>query len=82
MKVLWVTNNPCSSIEREGGRTIAGGWLSSLEKAVKGDITLEIAFLSSGQKQEETALFSHPITVSESPLDPNSHQVVTIGRFL
>lgn len=53
MKVLWVTNTPCSSIERNGDRAISGGWLSSLEKAVRDDIELEIAFLSSGQRQEE-----------------------------
>ena len=53
MKVLWVTNTPCSSIERNGDRAISGGWLSSLEKAVRDDIELEIAFLSSEQRQEE-----------------------------
>lgn len=48
MNVLWLTNSPCSSIERTGGKTILGGWLSSLEKEVlkHSDITLSIAYLS------------------------------------
>ena len=81
MKVLWVTNNPCSSIEREGGRTIAGGWLSSLEKAVKGDITLEIAFLSSGQKQEE---FTHDGVkyYSIAPYNSRNYFVFRLKRLL
>lgn len=81
MKVLWVTNNPCSSIEREGGRTIAGGWLSSLEKAVKGDITLEIAFLSSGQKQEE---FTHEGVkyYSIAPYNSRNYFVFRLKRLL
>jgi len=48
MNILWLTNSPCSSIERTGGKTILGGWLSSLEKEVlkHSDITLSIAYLS------------------------------------
>ena len=48
MNVLWLTNSPCSSIERAGGKTILGGWLTSLEKEVikHYDIRLSIAYIS------------------------------------
>ncbi|MDE6870564.1 MAG: glycosyltransferase family 4 protein [Bacteroidales bacterium] len=62
MKVLWFTNNPCSSSARaekssdnkDGcGHIVTGGWHSTLEEAVKNDIDLEIAYLSPAQKEEE-----------------------------
>lgn len=53
MKVLWVTNTPCSSVERNGRYVRDGNWMSSLEKAVRGDITLEIAYYTSGQESED-----------------------------
>lgn len=53
MKVLWFTNSPCSSIERHGGKTILGGWLTSLEKEVikHHDIQLAIAYLSNVKEE-------------------------------
>ena len=53
MKVLWITNTPCSSAERNNGKIFSGGWLSSLEKAVRNEIDLEIAFLSPEQEEED-----------------------------
>lgn len=52
MKILWLTNSPCSSVERHGGKTILGGWLTSLEKEVirHNDIQLSIAYLSNGEE--------------------------------
>lgn len=49
MKVLWLTNSPCSSINRNGGKTIQGGWLISLESEVlkNNQIDLNVAYLSS-----------------------------------
>lgn len=48
MKVLWLSNSPCSSINRHGGKTIQGGWLISLELEVikNKQIDLSIAYLS------------------------------------
>lgn len=53
MKILWLTNSPCSSIERYGGKTILGGWLTSLEKEVTKhrDIQLSIAYLSNVEEE-------------------------------
>lgn len=81
MKVLWVTNNPCSSIERNGGRTITGGWLSSLEKAVRNDIELEIAFLSSGQVQEDFA-YNGVEYHSIAPFRSGSYIIFRLRRLL
>lgn len=52
MNILWLTNSPCSSIERKGGKTILGGWLTSLEKEITkhNDINLSIAYLSNIQE--------------------------------
>ncbi len=52
MKVLWFTNSPCSSIKRNNGKTLSGGWLTSLENALKceEDINLSIAFISNSEK--------------------------------
>ena len=57
MRILWLSNSPCSSIERHGGKTILGGWLASLEKEVvkHHDIQLSIAYLSN----EEEEPFTH-----------------------
>lgn len=48
MKVLWLSNSPCSSINRNGGKTIQGGWLISLEEEVfkYKQFDLSIAYLS------------------------------------
>ena len=53
MKVLWVTNNSCSSAEMTGRQMETGGWLSALEKEVRDDVELEIAFLSNGRRQDD-----------------------------
>ncbi len=53
MKILWITLSPCSSIERRGSKTVYAGWMSSLEKAVRKDINLSIAYLSNDRKQED-----------------------------
>lgn len=52
MKVLWFTNSPCSSIKRYKEKTLSGGWLTSLENALKyeKDINLSIAFISNSEK--------------------------------
>lgn len=56
MNVLWLTNSPCSSIERKGGKTIFGGWLTSLEKEITkyNDINLSISYLSNIQESPFT----------------------------
>lgn len=53
MKILWLTNSPCSSVERHGGNTILGGWLTSLEKEVikHHEIHLSIAYLSNVEEE-------------------------------
>ena len=81
MKVLWVTNTPCSSIERNGDRAISGGWLSSLEKAVRDDIELEIAFLSSGQRQEEF-LYEGVKYHSIAPYSSGNYFIFRLRRLL
>lgn len=56
MRILWLSNSPCSSIERYGGKTILGGWLASLEKEVvkHHDIQLSIAYLSNVEEEPFT----------------------------
>lgn len=66
MKVLWFTNNPCSGAARtakiskekqeENCGIVTGGWHSALEEAVRSEIRLEIAYLSSSRKKEEFEL--------------------------
>ena len=53
MKILWFTNSPCSSIKRNNGKTLAGGWLTSLENAIKNreSISLSIAFISQSESK-------------------------------
>lgn len=53
MKVLWFTNSPCSRIKRYNGKTLAGGWLTSLENAIKDKecIDLSIAFISHSESE-------------------------------
>ena len=53
MKILWLTNSPCSSVERHGGKIILGGWLTSLEKEVikHHEIQLSIAYLSNVEEE-------------------------------
>lgn len=52
-KILWIANNPCSSTERGGGKTVTGGWHSALEAEIRDKVHLSIAFLSSGQTEED-----------------------------
>ncbi len=53
MKILWITNSPCSSAECNASGIVYEGWMSSLEKAVRDELELSIAFLSNGRKQED-----------------------------
>lgn len=80
MKVLWVTNTSCSSAEKTGGNNGTGGWLAALEKEVKNDIDLEIAFLSNGQTQDDfiyNGVTYHPI----APFRSRSYTVFRLKRL-
>lgn len=57
MKVLWFTNHPCGSLRRGNDKIILGGWLPSLEEALKvhENIELHVAYIS--RKKEEPFAF-------------------------
>lgn len=48
MKILWLTNTPCGSVRKYNNKTIAGGWLVSLEDQLKRlhDLQLFVAYIS------------------------------------
>ena len=48
MKILWFSNSPCGSIRRNSNKPIIGGWLISLEAAIKkiDNIELSVAYFS------------------------------------
>ena len=49
MKILWFTTSPSSAEKKEGKNLITGGWIKSLEKAIKKfhpEVQLGIAFFS------------------------------------
>lgn len=48
MKILWFSNSPCGSIRRRSTQAITGGWLISLEKAIKeiDNVKLSVAYFS------------------------------------
>ena len=48
MRILWLTNTPCGSIRKYNNKTIAGGWLVSLEDQLKQlhDLQLFVAYIS------------------------------------
>ncbi|MCU6770343.1 colanic acid biosynthesis glycosyltransferase WcaL [uncultured Bacteroides sp.] len=70
MKILWLAATPCGSVRRYSGKTIAGGWLISLEDEFKKrkDIELHVAYLS--KNKEENFLFEgvhyYPICIDQS----------------
>lgn len=70
MKVLWLSNSPCSSVNRCGGKTIQGGWLISLESEVvkNNQIDLSIAYLSrvSEPSFDYNGTHYYPVLISNS----------------
>ena len=48
MKILWFSNSPCGSIRRKSNKAITGGWLISLEAAIKkiDSIELSVSYFS------------------------------------
>ena len=51
MKVLWFTNTPSLAAERLHSKVIGGGWLNALEKPMKDNVDLHIAFYHNKQLQ-------------------------------
>ena len=70
MKVLWMAATPCGSVRRFEGKTLAGGWLISLEDELKKEkgVELHVAYLSN--KKEDDFYFDgvhyYPIFLYQS----------------
>ena len=53
MRILWFSLTSCSAAERNGGKTLGGSWLISLERAIRDipGITLGIAYFSDTKEE-------------------------------
>lgn len=69
-RILWFSPTPCGSVKRNDSSVIAGGWLISLEDAIKKckDIDLHVAFFS--DKEGKAFYFEgvhyHPMLMKRS----------------
>lgn len=69
-RILWFSPTPCGSVKRNDSSVIAGGWLISLEDAIKKykDVDLHVAFFS--DKEDKAFYFEgvhyHPMLMKRS----------------
>jgi glycosyltransferase involved in cell wall biosynthesis len=66
MRVLWFTNTAASGEEFLEGKAVRGGWLKSLDKALKNKVELHVAFYypKFAQKFEYNGVHYYPICKS------------------
>lgn len=79
MKVLWFSNSPCGSIRRKSNKAITGGWLISLEDALKKNDSIELSVAYFSDVNEPDFVYDE---VSYYPIYKNVHRNNSLLRIL